>query len=114
MLYHRRSWSVHDGSFGNAKKLIDVAAQSAADVVKFKPRLPRQKLSEMLQRHLISRVNPATNILNGPHSRKKDRKVWNSSAKDKRNSYPRPFSSNQWNSKLLSYAMTSLRVRLAT
>jgi len=27
--------SVHDGSFGNARKLIDVAAECGADVVKF-------------------------------------------------------------------------------
>ncbi|MGH2361617.1 MAG: N-acetylneuraminate synthase family protein, partial [bacterium] len=27
--------SVHDGSFGNARRLIDVAAECGADVVKF-------------------------------------------------------------------------------
>jgi sialic acid synthase SpsE len=32
--------SVHDGSFGNAKRLIDVAAECGADLVKFQTHIP--------------------------------------------------------------------------
>jgi N,N'-diacetyllegionaminate synthase len=32
--------SVHDGSFGNAQRLIDVAASCGADAVKFQTHLP--------------------------------------------------------------------------
>ena len=48
--------SVHDGSFGNAKKLIEIAKDSGADFVKFQMHIANAELQEMFTTHLILKM----------------------------------------------------------